>query len=184
MLGQVSIVLGWALVLQGHSATGLAQLRQGLETLQNIGAKLPWPLVQLVDAYRHMRQPEEGLRVLDTLPGGLRVATADSQPQGQEEKQLSTEIPSLLWLKGELLLQLPRPELQQAEQYFLQARELARRQRARSDELRIVMSLCRLWQPHKSTAAHQMLTDVYRAFTEGHDTPDLMEAQALRQALG
>jgi len=42
------------------------------------------------------------------------------------------------------------------------------------------MSLVRLWrQQGKRTEAHKLLSDVYNWFTEGFDTKDLQEAQAL-----
>jgi predicted ATPase len=47
-----------------------------------------------------------------------------------------------------------------------------------------VMSLCRLLQKRGRRAeAHQMLTEIYRWFTEGFDTPDLQEAKALLDVL-
>jgi predicted ATPase len=63
---------------------------------------------------------------------------------------------------------------------FQQAIEIARRQRAKSLELRAVISLSRLWQQQgKAAAAHKMLADIYGWFTEGFETADLKEAKAL-----
>ena len=68
----------------------------------------------------------------------------------------------------------------EAEACFRQALEIARRQRAKSLELRAVMSLCRLYrQTDKRAEARAMLTDVYGWFTEGLDTSDLKEARVL-----
>ncbi|MGH6628479.1 MAG: hypothetical protein ACREB3_01975, partial [Burkholderiales bacterium] len=68
----------------------------------------------------------------------------------------------------------------EAEACFLQAIETARRQGARSLELRAVMALSRLWrQQGKSGEARQMLAQSYGWFTEGFDTADLQEAKAL-----
>jgi len=62
---------------------------------------------------------------------------------------------------------------------------MARRQRAKSLELRAVMSLSRLWQQQgKRAAAHELLAPVYGWFTEGFDTADLQEAKALLEELG
>ena len=112
-----------------------------------------------------------------------------------------------LWrLKGELLLQqkskeqragskeqkaqdldptsqifAPQPE---AEAYFHKAIEVARRQQAKSWELRAAVSLAHLWQQQdKKIEAHQMLSEIYRWFTEGFDTKDLQEAKALIEEL-
>jgi hypothetical protein len=47
-------------------------------------------------------------------------------------------------------------------------------------ELRAAVSLGRLWQHQgKRIAAHQLVAEVYEWFTEGFDTADLREAQAL-----
>ncbi len=72
-----------------------------------------------------------------------------------------------------------------AEECFLKAVEIARRQQAKSFELRAVMSLARLWQQQgKKTEARQMLAEIYNWFTEGFDTADLQEAKALLEELG
>jgi class 3 adenylate cyclase len=68
----------------------------------------------------------------------------------------------------------------EAEAYFHKAIEIARRQQAKSLELRAVMSLARLWQQQgKKKEAHQMLAEVYDWFTEEFDTADLQEAKVL-----
>ena len=58
--------------------------------------------------------------------------------------------------------------------------EIARRQSAKSLELRAVMSLPRLWQQQgKKEEARRMLAEIYGWFTEGFDTTDLKEAREL-----
>jgi predicted ATPase len=85
--------------------------------------------------------------------------------------------------KGELLLALSAE--QQAEACFQQALAIARRQQAKSWELRAAMSLSRLWQHQgKRAEARQLLAPIYGWFTEGFDTADLQEAKALLEALG
>ena len=72
------------------------------------------------------------------------------------------------------------PRSEEAEACFLKAIEIARKQQARSLELRAVMSLCRLWQRQsKHHAARNMLSEIYGWFTEGLETVDLQEAKAL-----
>jgi predicted ATPase len=72
----------------------------------------------------------------------------------------------------------------QAEGCFQHAIEVARRQQAKSWELRATVSLCRLWQEQRRMdEARQMLAEIYGWFTEGFDTPDLQEAKALLEEL-
>jgi predicted ATPase len=68
----------------------------------------------------------------------------------------------------------------EAETCFHQALDVARRLQAKSWELRAATSLARLWQRQgKHAAAYQLLAPIYGWFTEGFDTADLQEAQAL-----
>jgi len=73
----------------------------------------------------------------------------------------------------------------EAETYVHQALDIeARRQQAKSWELRAAMSLRRLWQRQgKRDEARQLLAPIYGWFTEGFDTADLQEAKALLAAL-
>ena len=73
----------------------------------------------------------------------------------------------------------------EAEECFRKALDIARRQQAKSLELRAAMSLSRLWQQQgKQEEARQMLADIYGWFTEGFDTADLKEAKALAGGTG
>jgi predicted ATPase len=71
-----------------------------------------------------------------------------------------------------------------SESCFHQALGVARRQQAKSLELRAAMSLARLWQQQgKRAEARQLLAPIYGWFTEGFDTADPQEAQALLETL-
>ena len=130
-----------------------------------------WPLL-LAEAYGKGGQGEEGLTLLAKVlafveKNGLRVIEAE-----------------LYRLKGTLRLQSkvpsPKSQVEEAEACFLKAIEIARRQSAKSLELRAVMSLSRLWQQQgKKKEARMMLAEIYGWFTEGFDTKDLQEAKAL-----
>jgi predicted ATPase len=79
-----------------------------------------------------------------------------------------------------LLLRQPGTPQEEAEAWLQRALNVARRQKAKSLELRVAMSLSRLWQRQgKRTEARALLAPVYGWFTEGFDTPDLQEAKAL-----
>ena len=90
----------------------------------------------------------------------------------------------VLRLRGVLLLQRTAAPQVEAEAWFQRALDVARRQQAKSLELRAAMSLARLWQEQgKTTARVHLLAPIYDWFTEGFDTADLQEAMALLEEL-
>ncbi len=167
---------GWALARQGAVEEGIRQLRQGLDALRDMGTALPLShhLALLAEAYRQGGQVEAGLQAL---------AEALTHLDNTGERCYEAE---LYRLKGECLLAQSdaRCKEREAEECFRQALDVARRQQAKSLELRAAMSLGRLWQRQgKRTEAHQILAEIYGWFTEGFETPDLQEAKALLEAL-
>jgi len=88
-------------------------------------------------------------------------------------------------LKGELLVQEGGMHaVREAEECVRLALTVARRQQAKSLELRAAMSLARLWQQQgQRTEAYELLAPIYGWFTEGFDTADLQEAKALLEEL-
>jgi predicted ATPase len=73
---------------------------------------------------------------------------------------------------------------EEAEACFYKAIDVARRQRAKIYELRATTSLASLWQKQNRQAeARERLAEVYKSFTEGHNTKDLQEAHTLLQQL-
>jgi predicted ATPase len=87
-------------------------------------------------------------------------------------------------LQGALLLRQATPDVAQAEACFQQALAIARRQHAKSWELRAAVSLSRLWQQRdKHQEAYDLLAPVYEWFTEGFDTADLQETKVLLEEL-
>ena len=83
-----------------------------------------------------------------------------------------------------MLLRQPGTPQAEAEAWLQRALEVARRQEAKSLELRAAMSLARLWQQQgKRAEAYALLAPIYGWFTEGFDTADLQEAKALLVAL-
>ncbi|HJY83783.1 MAG TPA: adenylate/guanylate cyclase domain-containing protein [Candidatus Binatia bacterium] len=182
------IYQGWALTEQGQETEGTVQIRQSLAAWRATGAELgrPFYLALLAEAYGKVGQAEEGLA---TLTEALSVVERTKEAFYEAE---------LYRLKGQLTLQKfgvrssefgvtnPQPLTSnphaeaEAEACFHKAIEIARRQQAKSLELRAVMSLSRLWQSQgKKDEARQMLAEIYGWFTEGFDTKDLQEAKAL-----
>ena len=87
-------------------------------------------------------------------------------------------------LKGELLLRQNDNNAAEVQRCFERAIEVARRQSAKSWELRATMSLARLLASQgRRDEARAMLVEIYGWFTEGFDTADLKDAKALRDEL-
>ena len=133
------------------------------------------------EAYGYLGEPGTGLQ-------RLMAVLADLPPDGDRYHQAE-----LLRLRADLLLQAtgwgpevrPSPQMETVETCFHQALAVARRQQAKSLELRAAMSLSRLWQQQgKHAEAYELLAPIYGWFTEGFDTVDLQEAKALLEALG
>ena len=160
---------------QGRDEEGIAQIRQGLADYRATGAevKMPDSLALLAAVYKKRGQAEKGLNV---------VAEALARVEKTGGRLWEAE---LYRLKGELLLvrDAPRPQVVEAEACFQQALAIARRQQAKSWELRAATSLARLWQQSKRAEARELLAPVYNWFTEGFDTADLQEAKALLEEL-
>ena len=164
----------WALAMQGQDEEGMAQLRQGLAAYRATGAGLwvPYLCTVLADVADHLGHPEDGLQAL---------AEAHTLVEQHEERWWEAEISRL---RGVLLLRQAVPQPEEAEACFQRALEVARRQEAKSLELRTAMSLVRLWQEQgKRAATDDLLAPVYGWFTEGFDTADLQEAKALLDEL-
>ena len=165
-----TILRGWALVQQGQSEEGIAQVRQGSAAIRTMGQELgrPRQLAMLAEAYGRVGQTAEGF---------VMLAEALTAVHNTGERWWEAELHRL---KGQLLLARSAKQHTEAEACFHQALDIARRQQAKSWELRAAMSLSRLWQGHrKLKKAHQLLTPIYNWFTEGFDTADLQEAKQL-----
>jgi predicted ATPase len=159
---------GEALTRIGQVQEGMAQIRQGLAARQSMGARCNSSgiLGALAEAQAHAGQPQSGLATLAEA-----FALIGETDEGYYEAELYR-------LRAELLLMLG--DETGAEASFEQAIQAARRQRAKSWELRATTGLARLWRKQgKVNEARQALAEVYAWFTEGFDTPDLHEAQSL-----
>ena len=85
---------------------------------------------------------------------------------------------------GKLRLEEVRLDVSEVENSFVRALDVARRQQAKSLELRAAASLARLWgEQGRRGEARDLLAPVYGWFTEGFDTPDLKDAKALLDEL-
>jgi len=168
-----SILNGWALVKGGQGEEGLTQMRQNLEACHATGSELllPYFLSLMAEVCADMNQPGEGL-------GALVEAQRTLTRTG--ERLCEAELPRL---KGELLRLQGVSEIE-VEECFREAIAISRSQGAKSRELRVVVSLSRLYiEQGRQDEGGQMLAEIYGWFTEGFETADLQEAKALLDAL-
>jgi len=192
-LAEGTLLRGWALCEQGQGEEGIAQIRQGLAAHEATGAGVqrPHQLALLAEACGKVGQTEEGLSALTEALG-----IVDKNGEREYEAELYR-------LYGELSLRLGERESGRTGEKefiapspshfvapsspaacFLKAIDIARKQQAKSLELRATTSLARLWQQQgKQQEAHAMLAEIYNWFTEGLDTKDLQEAKALLEEL-
>jgi len=98
-----------------------------------------------------------------------------------EETEAGWCLAELLRTKSELhLLEAGPSAVANAESCFQQALDVARRQGALSWELRAATSFARHWRDQQRVSeARTLLAPVYRRFTEGFETADLIAAKAL-----
>jgi predicted ATPase len=160
--------------MQGNTEEGIAQIQQIMTNKPSGINDAHWPMYYaiLVEVYVAAGQTEEGL---DMVAQALAL---------MEKTGFRYHEAELVRLQGELLLKQAAPDSRQAETCLHLALDLARRQQAKSLELRAVMSLSRLWhQQGKKKEACRLLNEIYGWFTEGFDTPDLQEAKALLEEL-
>jgi class 3 adenylate cyclase/tetratricopeptide (TPR) repeat protein len=164
---------GAALIAQGRYQEGIAGMRQGISAIRATGGTPQTRYFYLLaSGLGKVGRPQEGLQVLEE--GFASVAKTGEQ----------TASPSLHHVKGDLLLAQNPSEGAEAERSFRTAIEIARRQSARSVELRASTSLARLLRDTgRRDEARAMLAEIYNWFTEGFDTADLKDAKALLEEL-
>ena len=128
----------------------------------------------LAEAYGQVGQVDEGLHLV-----GETLALVSTRRGAPDRSRAASGA------RGTATYGRPCRTRRQAEACFQQALDIARRQQAKSWELRAAMSLSRLWQQQgKRAAARELLAPIYGWFTEGFDTADLQDARALLEELG
>jgi len=166
------ITHGWYLAQNGHFQEAVQQMIKTTEVMHQAKTYSPRPLLvsTFMDVYLMAGQIDKGLQL-------FRKELDEHTITGERIME-----PEIRRLHGELLL--AQGNGQQAEQEFQLALNIARKQEAKSLELRAGMSLSRLWQSqNRLQEAYQMLSGIYNWFTEGFDTADLQEAKVLLEKL-
>jgi predicted ATPase len=155
-------------VLDG-SGSRLDTVKAALDEYQRAGYQLGLTaqFVLLCPALLLRNDTEAALEVIDN---GLAIVSHNSERLFEAE---------LYRLKARVLLVRGAPEVE-AEALLDHALRTARSQQARSLELRAATDLARLWMNHgKRAEARDVLGSIYGRFTEGFDTVDLKEANAV-----
>jgi class 3 adenylate cyclase/predicted ATPase len=174
-LGFGRVLRGFARVQSGDGEEGLEEIQQAMAELAGIGSRngAPQGLFLLAESLRKVGRHNDAL-------GALGAGDAVAEVQGQHFYDAE-----LHRLRAEILLDVDGNAVEEGEALFGQALEIARRQEAKTFELRAATSLARLWQRQgKREAARALLAPLYAWFTEGFDTRDLMKAKELLEDLG
>jgi predicted ATPase len=170
-VAMATVMGGAALVEHGEPQRGVELLRRGLAAyrLTRTEAGRIFGLTVLAGAHGKLSSLEKALTL---------VAEGSAIAERTGERYYEAELHRT---KGEALLQfkVQAHELE-AEACFLRAIEIARKQSAKSLELRATTSLARLLASQgRREKARAMLAEIYGWFTEGFDTGDLIDARAL-----
>jgi len=161
---------GWIFALTGEASEAVRMIIAGDNVHRSIGTtiNLPFGASYLASAYAQLARFDDARRC---------IAEAITATETSGERWCEAEINRIA---GEIELKLPERDTAKAERYFERALAVARKQQAKSWELRAAMSMARLWRDHgKRKEALDLLSPVYGWFTEGFDTLDLKEAKAL-----
>jgi len=168
------LLRGCALAGGGQIEAGITELRGALDLMRAAGAELDRPYYKgiLAAAYGKAGQPAQGLALIEEA-----VDCMNRTGQHLYEAELQR-------IKGDLLLVVSRDKEAAAEDCFRQTLACARRQSAKSWELRAALSLSRLWRGQgKNDDARTLLAEIYGWFTEGFETRDLRAAKAVLDEL-
>jgi predicted ATPase len=169
-----TILQGCVLAAISKPSDAVQQITAGITAFQSTGATwgLPTWLSYLAKAYTDLRQFEDAWRCIDEAIFAVEKT---------KERWFEAEVNRIA---GEIALKTSKPDAAKAETYFERALAVARKQQAKSWELRAAMSLARLWRSQgKPQQGRELLAPVYEWFTEGFDTRDLKEAKALLDTL-
>jgi class 3 adenylate cyclase/predicted ATPase len=168
------VIKGCLLAMIGQSSESVPMMKSALTAWQPTGTtvRLPMYLSYLAKAQADIGHFDDAKR---------NIADAMAAINASKEMWYEAELHRLA---GEIELRSPERDAMRAQAYFDQALAIARRQQARSWELRAAMSLARLWRDQgKAPQARELLAPIYGWFTEGFDTRDLKDAKALLQEL-
>ncbi len=166
------VLRGWSLAFQGRTAEGIDVLRSGVSGWEQMGTRLGKPmfLSLLGEALGRAGLIKEALFAVKQ---GLLIVERNAEPFSE---------PELYRIEGEILLASGADE-EAAEDALKRALALAGQHKLRSHELRSALSLGRLWaQRGAAEEAVNLVQPVLKAFEEGFETGDLIEAASLLES--
>jgi predicted ATPase len=167
-------IQGYILALTGKAADAVRMISSGFTIQRPTGTTwgMPLQLSYLAAAHAELSQFDDAWRCI-----GEAITAVETTKERWWEAEINR-------IAGEIALKSPEPDAAKAEAYFERALAVARKQQAKSWELRAAMSMARLWRDQgKRDEARNLLAPVYGWFTEGFDTLDLKEAKALLDEL-
>jgi predicted ATPase len=169
------ILDGWAAVCAGHLDRGMTVLQEGIVRWQKVGARIWMPMWRILEAETYLKagRYEASLRAIEqALAEGESIGERWATAEG-------------LRIKARILLSARNDKnYREIEAILLNSLEIAQRQQARCWQLRTSYDLARLWQRRgRNKKALKLLQSAYDQFTEGFDTPDLLDAQELLRNL-
>lgn len=167
------VLRGWAMAQEGDPENGLALMRKNLKARDGLGAS--WfqvrYLCMLASTYLQLGDGDKGLTA---------VAEAKDLAARNDERMWASEL-SRIYGELQRISGAPPGEV---ETYLQDALNVARRQSAKSLELRAAVSLARFWRDEgRIVEARTLLASICGWFTEGFETPDLVAAKALTTEL-
>mgnify|MGYP000603731000 FL=1 len=163
-----NLIRAWVAIQLDQPEQAINQIEETLKMWKSVGAVLArhCHLTFLAEGYAKAGKPTVALEIL---------AKCVDEIERTKECFWESEV---YRLKGKFLLDLNKVE--EAEENYLKSLDVARRQQAKSLELRSTVSLCHLWQQQgKTLEAKALLSEIYSWFTQGFDMPDLIAAQQL-----
>jgi predicted ATPase len=170
-----------ALLAEAYGKVGWAE--EGLSALAEALAIVDKTGVRFYEAELYRLKGQLTLQKFQ-VSGSTFQVQENQKSKGKGQKSTITN-PQPLTPSTQYLTPSTQAEVErEAEECFHKAIDIARKQQAKSLELRATMSLARLWQRQgKRHAARTALSEIYGWFTEGFDTADLKEAKALLEEL-
>ena len=165
---------GCACALNAQPSNAVRMLTDGFAMSQSAGATLWMPFARshLARAYIELGNFEDAWR---SIREAMTIIERTTEAWCEAEVYRTA---------GEIMLLAPKRDAGKAETYFNHGLALAHSQHAKSWELRVAMSMARLWRDQgKPQQGRELLAPIYGWFTEGFDTRDLKDAKALLDAL-